>query len=79
MSVTYESYYKTCKWQTYVSLQSYFQCLKCNCSCFLLTERQRLGVELVEACSLADWSKAIRLAENGEWTGAERHREVMFC
>ncbi len=46
---------------------------------FLPTERQRLGEKLLHACADENWQEAIILAENGEWTRAERHREVMFC
>ena len=49
-----------------------------TCPCFFLTERQRLGRELLKACDNSDWQEAINLAEKGEWTRAERHREVMF-
>ena len=60
----------------YVCLLSY--CL--TCPCFLRTERQRqLGNQLFEACERLDWQEAISLVEKGEYTRAERHREVMFC
>ena len=42
-------------------------------------ELKRLGEELLIACYKNDWQEVVTLAENGEWTGAERHREVMFC
>ena len=50
-----------------------------TCPCFFLTERQRLGRELLKACGKRDWPEAISFVEKGEWTRAERYREVMFC
>ena len=44
-----------------------------TCPCFFLTERQRLGRELLKACERLDWQEAISLVEKGEYTRAERH------
>ena len=36
-----------------------------SCSCFLLTEGQRFGNELLKACKKDDGQKAISLVEKG--------------
>ena len=62
-----------------MSVLPFFQCLERYDLSLFLTERQRLGGELLHACRKHDWQKAISFVEKGEWSRAERHSEVMFC
>ena len=41
-------------------------------------QKRQLGRQLLDACVRENWEEARSLIVKGEWTKAERHREVMF-
>ena len=63
-----------------------FQFTDTICSCcyelFLVPssdgQKRQLGRQLLDACERGNWQEARSLIVKGEWTKAERHREVMF-